>query len=303
MRDHGHAAPAGWGASRAPQRRRLAWTLALAASNMVAEVVGGLWTGSLALLADAGHMLSDVAALLLSLGALWLAERPAPPSRTFGYRRLEILAALANGVTLVVIALFVLLEAWERLGAPSSVRGGPMLAIATGGLLVNLAGLAILHEGRKESLNVRGAFLHVLSDAFGSAGAMVAGFLVWWRGWIWADPAASAVIALLILRSSWALLRETVDVLLEAAPPHLDVAEIGETLSRVSGAISVHDLHVWTITSGMVSLSCHVRCEPRAEGHELLAALHGVLRDRFDIHHATIQLEPEHFRDRAAKVC
>jgi cobalt-zinc-cadmium efflux system protein len=248
-------------------------------------------------------MLSDVAALGLSLGALWLAERPAPRSRTFGWRRIEILAALANGVALVVIAVFVAIEAVERLGRPREVLGLPMLLVAVGGLAVNLAGLAILEKGRHGSLNLRGAWLHVLSDALGSVGVIAAALAIWVFGWTWADPAASLAIAVLVLHASYRLLRETVDVLLEAAPSHLDVEEIASALAAVPGAVQVHDLHVWTITSGLVSLSCHVRRAADCEEPVLLAALHGVLRERFAIHHATIQIEGEAFEDSAAHVC
>ncbi len=297
---HGHGPPAGL--SRREQRRRLAWTLGLAATYMVAEVVGGLWTGSLALLADAGHMLSDVAALSLSLFALWLALRPAPVARTFGYRRMEILAALANGTALVVVAVFILVEAWERSAAPPDVLGLPMLAIATGGLGVNVVGLVLLHGGRSDSLNLRGAWLHLLSDALGSIGAMAAGACVWLFGWTLADPIASALIAVLVLASAWTLLRETVDVLLESAPPHLDVDEIGQVLGRAEGVHSVHDLHVWTITSGMVSLSCHVTCCDGDPPARLLGELQNLLRERFAIEHVTIQIEPEDFEE-SVEVC
>jgi cobalt-zinc-cadmium efflux system protein len=297
---HAHGPPRG--IDRPAQRRRLAISLALAASYMVAEVVGGLFTGSLALLADAGHMLSDVAALTLSLFALWLAERPAPVARTFGWRRFEILAALANGVALVVVAIFIVVEAFERMQAPTEVLGLPMLLIATGGLAVNLAALAVLHGGRKESLNIRGAWLHVVGDALGSVGAIVAGGLIWAFGWRIADPIASVVIAVLVLYASWALLRETVDVLLEAAPAHLDVDDVRNALLDARGVATVHDLHIWTITSGMVSLSCHVLLAPDAGDDHVLPSLQALLRERFDIHHVTIQVEPEGFEEHV-EVC
>lgn len=296
---HDHGAG---GLDRTRQRQRLALTLCLSASYLVAEVVGGLWTGSLALLADAGHMLSDVGALGLSLFALWLASRPAPAARTYGYHRIEILAALANGVALGVVAIFIALEAIKRASHPPAILGLPMLAIATGGLLVNLAGLLILHAERNGSLNLRGAWLHVASDALGSVGAMAAGACIWLFGWRLADPIASALIALLILHSAFTLLRETVDVLLEAAPPHLDVAEIEGAMQETPGVASVHDLHVWTITSGLVSLSCHIACQESAAGHAVLSELQGVLRQRFSIHHATIQIEPEDFEE-SVRVC
>ena len=295
---HSHAA----GGDRAAQRKRLAITCGLAASYTVAEVIGGLWTGSLALLADAGHMLSDVAALALSLFALWLAERPAPAARTFGYRRIEILAALANGTALVVVAIFIVVEALERFDAPQPILGLPMLMIAAGGLIVNLIGLWVLHGGKDDSLNVRGAWLHVASDALGSVGAMVAGGLVWAFGWYIADPIASVVIAALVLNASWSLLRETVDVLLEAAPAHLDVGEVEEALSAVVGVGEVHDLHIWTITSGMTSLSCHVHAVGLADHHVVLTSLQQMLRERYAIHHVTIQVEPEGFVEQV-EVC
>jgi cobalt-zinc-cadmium efflux system protein len=301
--DHAHHAHGPRpGIDRAAQRRRLGISLVLAASYMVAEVVGGLWTGSLALLADAGHMLSDVAALALSLFALWLAERPAPVAHTFGWRRFEILAALANGVALVVVAIFIVVEAFERMQAPTEVLGLPMLLIATGGLAVNLVALVILHGGRNESLNVRGAWLHVMGDALGSVGAIIAGGLIWAFGWRIADPIASVVISALVLYASWALLRETVDVLLEAAPAHLDVDDVRSALLSAHGVATVHDLHVWTITSGMVSLSCHVLLTPDVGDHHVLPSLQTLLRERFDIHHVTIQVEPEGFEEHV-EVC
>ncbi len=305
----GHHAPAGhshgptdMSALRRDQRRRLAIALVLAASYMGAEVVGGLLTGSLALLADAGHMLSDVAALALSFFALWLSQRPASEARTFGWQRVEILAALANGVALVAIAIVVVIEAVERLGAPRDVDALPMMAVAAGGLVVNLIALAVLHGGREGSLNMRGAWLHVLSDALGSVGAMTAAGALWAFGWRWADPAASIVIAALITFSAWHLLRDTVQVLLEGAPAHIDVGELRAALIEVEGVVSVHDLHVWTITSGLVSFSCHVESAAHAEHAALLTELQRLLDRRFGIEHATIQIEPEHFEERA-RIC
>jgi len=300
---HGQAGLHGGGIARGEQRRRLLLALLLAAAYLVAETAGALWTGSLALLADAGHMLGDVSALALSLFALWLADQKAPAARTFGYRRMEILAALANGVALVGVALGIGFEAIARLGdAPRAIPGAPMFGIATGGLLVNLAGLAILQGGRNASLNLRAAWLHVLSDALGSAGAMLAGALIWARGWWLADPAASLLIAALLLRSAFTLLRETVDVLLEAAPGGLDVEALRAALTAAPGVASVHDLHVWTITSGMVSLSCHVHASGETGDHALLSQLQTLLRQRFGIQHMTLQIEPLGFEE-AVEVC
>jgi cobalt-zinc-cadmium efflux system protein len=288
--------------ARAHDRRRLALVLALSALYLVAEVVGGLWTGSLALLADAGHMLADVGALAFALFAFWLADRPAGAARTFGWRRFEILAALANGLVLGLVAIGVGLEALERLATPRPVLGLAAFAVASGGLAVNLAGMWLLRGGRERSLNLRGAWLHLLGDALGSLAAMASGLAIWAFDWRVADPLASLAIAALVLRSAWSLLRETVDVLLEAAPPHLDVDELRAALAAEPGVASLHDLHVWTITSGLVSLSCHVHCAPGADGHAVLVRLQGLLRERFAIHHATLQIEPAGFEE-AGEVC
>lgn len=289
MHDHQHPATA--------NRRRLATVLGLAAGYMAVEVVGGLWTGSLALLADAGHMLSDVAALALAIFASWIAARPGGARWTYGLARAEILAALAQGAALVAVAILVVLEALERLSAPRPVLGPGLLAIASGGLAVNLLGLWILNAGRRESLNVRGAWLHVLSDALGSVGAMLAGVLVWRLGWLWADPAASIAISALVLLSAWSLLREAVDVLMEAAPRHLDLVEIEAALGGLPAVVRVHDLHVWTIGSGEVSLSCHLVAKDESRGVALLSDAYRVLGSRFGIDHATIQIEPQTFED------
>jgi cobalt-zinc-cadmium efflux system protein len=297
MQDHRHPhlhAPARDDA----QRRRLRLALLLAAGYMLAEVAGGLWTGSLALLADAGHMLSDAAALGLSLFALWAARRPATPRRSYGYYRAEILAALAHGAALVAVALFVALEAFERFSAPPDVRAAPMLGIAAGGLAVNLASLAILRGGQASNLNVRGAFLHVLSDALGSVGAIAAAAVIWAWGWRWADPAASLAISVLIVASAWNLLSEATGVLLEGTPGHIDVDRVRDAIAGVSGALAVHDLHVWSIASGMVALSCHVVVEAGHDGGKVLSEINRALAAGFAIDHTTIQLEPEGFEER-----
>lgn len=288
---------------REQDSRRLAFALALVLVYMTAEVIGGLVSGSLALLADAGHMLSDAASLGLALSALAIARRPPDRRRTFGYRRTEILAALVNGVTLVVIAVFILVEAWERWWQPREVRGGLMMAVAAGGLVVNLAGLAILRGGDSASLNLRGAWLHVLSDTLGSLQAIVAGALIWWRGWTWADPVASVLIAVLVIGSSWSLLKESVNVLMEGTPGHLGLDEIRECLCGVDGVEDVHDLHVWSITSGFEALSAHVRAGGGRRRSELLAEVRGLVRERFGIDHITVQLEPEDFVESQREVC
>lgn len=293
--DHGHGHHHHGGGAR--NLGRLKITLVLAAGYMVAEAVGGWMANSLALLADAGHMLSDVAALALSLFAITIAQRPATPARTYGYHRTEILAALANGATLIAIAILILVEAWHRFQAPEPVGGRLMLMIAIGGLLVNLAGMAILHGGRGESLNVRGVWLHLMADALGSVGAIAGALLITAFGWQWADPAVSVVVSLLIVYSSWALVKESVAVLLEGAPRHIDVTRVKETMLRVDGVESVHDLHVWTITSGMDAMSGHVVIHqpPRRGRGEILAELHSSLHDGFGLHHLTIQFEEPGF--------
>ncbi|HEU0077390.1 MAG TPA: cation diffusion facilitator family transporter [Longimicrobiaceae bacterium] len=296
---HGHSHGGSYGAEN---QKRLAVVLGLSAAYMVAEVVGGLLTNSLALLADAGHMLSDVAALALSMFAIWIAQRPATAKHTYGFSRTEILAALLNGATLVAVSAYIFVEAYRRIGEPPEVQGALMVGIALGGLAVNLAGLWILSAGRSESLNVRGAWLHVLTDALGSVGAIAAGGLIWAFGWNWADPAASVLIGVLVLYSSWALLKETVAVLMEGAPGHIDVDEVSEAIKRVPGVRAVHDLHVWTITSGLVAMSGHVVVDEEHFGQAMLREIREPLHDRFGIDHATIQLEQEGFEEPALAV-
>lgn len=283
---HSHAGPA------VSNQKRLGLVLALAAAYMIAEVIGGLVTNSLALLADAGHMLSDVGSLALALAAMWMAGRPAGARHTYGYYRTEILAALANGAVLVAVAVYIFIEAYGRLGQPPEVQGGLMLAIASGGLAVNLAGLWLLNAGKSDNLNLRGAWLHVLTDMLGSVGAIVTGLLIWAFGWHWTDPVASVLIGLLVLYSAWPLLKQAGLVLLESAPGNIDVDELHQALAAVPGVSSVHDLHVWTVTSGLVALSAHV-CASGRPAPGLLAELQQLLRDRFGIDHVTIQIESE----------
>jgi cobalt-zinc-cadmium efflux system protein len=301
---HGHSHSHGHGHSHgvasARNRKRLAWTLALAAVYMVAELVGGLMSNSLALLADAGHMLSDVGALALSLFALWMAQKPATDRRTYGYYRTEILAALANAATLIAISVLIFVEAVKRFYAPEPVMGLTVMWIAAGGLAVNVIGLMVLHGGKDDSLNIRGAWLHMLTDALGSVGAILGGVAVWAFGWMWADPAVSLAIAVLVLYSSWHLLRDSVGVLLEGTPAHIDLEAVRGAMLDVDGVEEVHDLHVWTITSGLDAMSGHVVVGERAlrrESGEILSDLHCMLHDRFGLHHLTIQIEPRNFEE------
>lgn len=296
---HGHAHGHG-GHAGARNAGRLKLTLVLAASYMVAEVVGGLLANSLALLADAGHMLSDTGALALSLFAIWMAQRPADARRTYGYYRTEILAALVNAATLIAISVFIFAEAYQRFRAPETVAGMTVMLIAAGGLVVNVVGLLLLHSGKDESLNVRGAWLHLLTDALGSVGAITGGLAIWAFEWHWADPAVSVLIAILVLYSSWHLLRDSVNVLLEGTPAHIDLEAVRAAMQEVEGVEEVHDLHVWTITSGMDAMSGHVVVGARDErprSGDILAELHRMLHERFGLHHLTIQIEPRGFEE------
>jgi cobalt-zinc-cadmium efflux system protein len=260
---------------------------------MVIEAVGGWISGSLALLADAGHMLTDVGALSLSLLSAWVAQRPADDSKTYGYLRWEILAALINGAALFGIAALVVIEAIQRIQDPQPVRTGLFLAVASAGLLVNLGSLVVLHSAREGSLNVRGAYLHVMGDALGSVGAVTAAAIIALTGWTLADPIVSILLSLLILLGAARLLRESTDILLESVPRHVSMAEVQRRMLGVPGVAAVHDLHVWTVTSGMIAMSGHA-VVPDLEAHP--GVLDGIRAEmsRMGIGHVTIQLEVEH---------
>ncbi len=280
--------------SRGQTKRALGFTLALTASFMVAEVIGGLLTGSLALLADAGHMLSDSVSLGLALFAVWLAQRPVTPQRTFGLNRAEILAALANGVTLVAISIWIFVEAIRRLDDPGDVVGGWMLVVAVVGLFVNAAAIAVLHRGGDSSLNVSAAMRHVIADFLGSVGVIVAALIIVLTGWEYADPIVSLVIGVLILASSWTILRDTTQILLEGAPPGIDVSEVGREMASVHGVVEVHDLHIWMITSGFPALAAHVLVAEGDDCHLKRLEVAEMLRTRFGIDHATLQMDHTH---------
>jgi cobalt-zinc-cadmium efflux system protein len=272
-------------------RRALAVVLALIAGFTVVEAVGGFLTDSLALLADAGHMLGDSGALALALFAAWLASRPATPDRSFGYRRAEILAALANGLALVAIAIWVFVEAIRRLTDPPEVLGGWMLVVGLVGLVVNIVAAGILSRFAGESLNVQAALRHVLADVAGSVGVAVAALVVLTTGWEQADPLAGMAIALLILASSWAILRDSVAILLEATPAGVDAGEVGQAMAAVEGVVEVHDLHIWTITSGFPALSAHVLVRRGGDCHGVRLQLEQLLAREFDLDHTTLQVE------------
>jgi cobalt-zinc-cadmium efflux system protein len=287
-------------------RRRLTVVLGLTLVVLVAEVVGAVLSGSLALLADAGHMATDAAGIALALGAVTLAQRPARGRRTFGWQRIEILAAVANGLLLLGVAGYVLVEAVLRIGRPTEIGSGLMIVVAAGGLLVNLVALALLHRGRSDSLNVRGAYLEVLGDAFGSVAVLVAGVVILTTGWLWADTLASLAIGFLVVPRAWHLLREALDVLLEAAPRGVDLDDVRSHILAVDGVLGVHDLHAWTITSGLPVLSAHVVVSDDAlqagHGGRVLDALCSCLGSHFDVEHCTFQLEAEAHADHEAPV-
>jgi cobalt-zinc-cadmium efflux system protein len=276
---------------RARNRRALALVLALTVAFTAVEVVGGLLTGSLALLADAGHMLSDNLALGVALLAVWLAGRPSTPERSFGYQRAEILAALVNGLVLVGLAIWIFLEAWGRLSDPPEVLAGWVAVVAVAGLAVNLAAATILHRAGDATLNMRAALRHVLADALGSAGVLVAALVILVTGWSYADPIAGMVIAVLILASSWSVLRDSVHILLEGAPRGMDTRSLGRRMTGVPGVVEVHDLHVWTITSGFPALSAHVLVERGDDCHARRRELEEILRREYGIEHTTLQVD------------
>ena len=292
---HHHRASDNW--------RRLSFVLFLTLLYMMAEALGAWWTGSLALLADAGHMFTDVAALALALTAVWFGSRPATSKKTFGYYRLEIIAALVNGVALVVISLFIFYGAYERWLEPPVVKSGPMIAVAAGGLAVNLICAWILHGHDEIDLNIRSAWMHVIGDALGSVAAILAGVFMSLFGWYGADALFSVVISVLIILGSVRLIRESTNVLLEGTPAHINLAAVEDAILATAGVSDVHDLHVWTITSGREALSAHVIHADSISQAALLRELRTKLHDRFGVDHLTIQMETPDFEDETFHFC
>ncbi len=275
-------------------RRALIITFALTFSYFVVEVVGGILTNSLALLADAAHMLTDVFGLGLALFATWISQKPATPGKTYGYYRFEILAALTNAIVLIFISFYILYEAYYRFKSPPEVASLPMMLIALVGLGINLIGLWILRTGAKESLNLQGAFLEVVSDALGSIGVIVAGLIIFFTGWYYADPLFSVLIGLFVLPRTYKLLTQAVNVLLEGTPAHINVAAVEQAMLKLNGVAAIHDLHVWTITSGIEALSAHVVLNQGADSEaatEFLDTLNAALKREFGVDHTTIQIE------------
>jgi cobalt-zinc-cadmium efflux system protein len=278
-------------------RRRLRLALWTQLAFFVVELVGGLLTNSLALLADAGHMLSDVGALGLSLLALTWTAKPPTAQKTFGYHRLEILVALINGLVLWAMAGYIFFEAAQRLFQPPAISGSPLIIIASLGLMVNLFGMYVLMPSRAHNLNLRSAFLHLLADSLGSVAAIAAGVAIWWQGWYWFDPLAGIIVGVMIVISSWQLVWEAADILLESTPRHIAAAEVQLALERHAQVKEVHDLHIWTIASGIYALSVHVTIDNHSNRDCLTWELEELLRGRFGLEHNTIQIEGPDFHD------
>ena len=276
---------------QAHSRKRLAVVLGLTSIVMLVELAGGLWSGSLVLLADAGHMFSDAAALGLALFAMWFASRPSPPHRTYGYYRAEILAAVANAVLLGIVTFFIVREGVQRLRDPAALEPLPVLAIGILGLAVNLIGVRLLHAGAQTSLNVRGAYLEVFADLLGSVGVVAAALLTMGFGWLRADAIISLAIAALIVPRIFLLMREATDVLMETAPRGMSIDEVRQAILGQVGVLDVHDLHVWTITSGRVCLSAHVVTALDVDRDDVLSRTNSDLRQRFGLDHTTLQVE------------
>lgn len=276
---------------RSSNKRRMTIVFGLTATYTLAEAVGGFLTGSLALLADAGHMLTDAGALGLALFAIRYAERPANPRNTFGYHRAEVLAALVNAVVLLLISIFVIYEAWRRFSHPPTVMSGPMLAIAVIGLIVNFIGMRLLSGSAEHSLNVKAAYLEVLSDTLGSIGVIAASVIMMTTGWYLADPIFGAAIGVFIIPRTWKMLKDTAHILMEGVPANLNLQVLQEEMLRIPGVTTVHDIHVWTLTSGLDSMSGHVCVADPKDGIRILNQLREMLTERFGISHATIQIE------------
>ncbi len=273
-------------------KRQLTAVFALTSTYLIVEVIGGILTGSLALLADAAHMLTDVGGVGLALFAIRFAERPATPERTYGFYRVEILSAIANAVVLLGISAYILDEAYQRFRNPPEVESLGMLGVAAIGLIVNLVSMRLLKKGSTESLNLKGAYFEVLSDMLSSLGVIIAGLIMWTTQWYYADPIFSAGIGLFILPRTWSLLREAVGVLLEGTPSDVNVTSVREAIASIPGVTAVHDLHIWSLTSGMNALSAHVVLGPGAAYDQVLRAVQARVTNGLNIHHATIQVEP-----------
>lgn len=291
--NHDHHGHHHHGSTRDRNKKGLTIALIITTVIMLLEFFGGLLTNSLALLSDSGHMLSDASSLALSLVAMWFATRPASPNKTYGFYRFEILAALFNGVTLFLIAGFIVYEAYERFLEPPTVASGSMMLIALIGLLANLlSAWTLMRQGDvKDNVNLRSAYLHVIGDALGSVGAILAGLVMYFFEWYVADPIISVVVALLILKSAWGIIKHTIHILMEGTPITIDQQEVKNALEDINGVINIHDLHIWTITSGLDSLSCHILIEDDQDSQTILQQAIHKIENKFKIKHTTIQVE------------
>ena len=294
---HSHAAAGPSITSAGRHKSRLTVALALTTTFMAVEVVGGLWTGSLALLADAAHMLTDAGGLALALIAIRFAERPATPQRTYGYARMEVLSALSNGVVLLLLTIYILYETYQRFLSPPEILGGPMLIVAMVGVTVNLASMKLLSAGSSKSLNMKGAYFEVLSDMIGSIGVIVAASIVMLTGWTLADPIIGAGIGLFIVPRTWILLKQAIHILMEGTPPEVDIALLERELLALPGVTAVHDLHVWTITSGLDAMSCHLVVADMAQAGATLINAREAMKTGFGLTHTTIQIEDRSLRE------
>lgn len=288
---------------RKKSRGKLTIVLALTTTFMVVEAVAGWYTGSLALIADAGHMLGDVAAIALALFAVWLSAKPAGKSRTYGFHRSEILAALANSVLLVVISLAIFCEAIHRFSQPPEIHSAPMLVVAVLGLIINLVSMKLLGAHTHSSLNARAAYLEVYSDMLASCAVIVAGLVIMFTGWYLADPILSAILSIFIVTRTWGLLKESVNILMESAPSEFDIEALNKAFLSVENVEQVHDLHVWTITSGLIAMSCHLTIEPKADSQAVLHQVNAVLERDFKITHTTIQIESADSERKCSDIC
>ena len=286
MSDHHHS-------FAGKNKKNLTIVFILTFGFMIVEAVGGYLTNSLALIADAAHMLTDSGALGLALIAIWFAERPPTSNKTFGYYRTEILAAFINALVLLLISFFILYEAWFRLKNPPEVLSKPMLIIASVGLIINLIGMKLLSAGSEKSLNIKGAYLEVFSDMLGSIGVIIASLLIMTKGWEIADPIASIAMAVFILPRTWTLLKQVAHILMEGTPSHINFDSVEEEINKIEGVKSVHDIHIWTITSGIDVMTAHVRIQDFTNGDEILSNIKDKLINEFSILHSTIQLETE----------
>lgn len=289
--DHGHSHSV---SVTEDSKKRVLLVLLLTGSYMLVQVVGALFSGSLALLADAGHMLSDTTALALAWVAFRLAAKPADQRRSYGYGRFQILAAFINGLALFVIAFWITIEAWQRLQQPGEILAGPMLIVAIVGLLVNVAGFIILHRGNRDNVNMRGALLHVLGDLLGSVAAIVAAVVIMFTGWMAIDPILAVFVALLILRSAWDLVKRSGHILLEGTPDGVDPAQVEQSLQKIDGVQGVHHLHIWAITGEEFVASLHVQIVDAADADTVLKAVQQQLQQQFSIAHSTVQIEREY---------